>query len=171
MEYTINEKISVRPITEEDTDLIILWRNKPRIMNNFLVRTEVTRETHLNWLKTKVYTGNVRQFIIMEHTDDIIRPIGSVYIRDIDNEKLTAEYGIFIGEDDALGHGYGNQLVKWAVDYVRDMGMKTFTLRVLADNKPAIKSYEQAGFKQVDLVKNFIDGRDLVFMEIAFEDD
>lgn len=166
MEYTVNDNLSVRPITMDDTDLIVEWRNKPRIMNNFLVRVPITHEDHVHWMRDRVEPGVVRQFIIMEHHDDAARPIGSVYIRDIDMEALTAEYGIFIGEDDALGHGYGNAIVNWAVAYARDMGLKTFTLRVLADNTPAVKSYLQAGFNPTMTEKDYIEHRDLMHMEI-----
>ena len=168
--YRISDRLSVRSITPDDTDLIVLWRNKPRVVNNFLVHTEVTREAHMNWMRTRVATGEVRQFILEETTDGHTRPIGSVYIRDIDMDTLSAEYGIFIGEDDALGHGYGNDAVNWAVGYARNMGLKVFVLRVLSDNIPAIKSYEQAGFTQTKIHKDYMDGRDLVFMEIRFAD-
>ena len=166
MEYTVDDKLSVRPITMDDTDLIVKWRNKPRIMNNFLVRKPITQEDHMRWMHERVETGLVRQFIIMEHADGAERPIGSVYIRDIDMDRCTAEYGIFIGEDDALGHGYGNTIVNWAVSYARDMGIRVFTLRVLTDNIPAVRSYEQAGFRPSGIEKDYIEHRDLMHMEI-----
>ncbi len=166
MEYRVDDKLSVRPITMDDTDLIVMWRNKPRIMNNFLVREPITHEDHVHWMHEKVEAGLVRQFIILEHADGDERPIGSVYIRDIDMDERTAEYGIFIGEDDALGHGYGNDIVNWAVAYARDMGIRTFYLRVLTDNTPAVRSYEQAGFKPIRIEKDFIEHRDLMYMEI-----
>ena len=43
-----------------------------------------------------------------------IRPVGSVYFRDIDRVKKEAEYGIFLGEDDAAGKGYGTEAAKLA---------------------------------------------------------
>ncbi len=165
MDYTVNDKLSVRPITMDDTDLIVEWRNKPRIMNNFLIREPITREDHERWMRDKVGSGLVRQFIITEHTAGGDRPIGSVYVRDIDMDARTAEYGIFIGEDEALGHGYGNDIVNWAVDYARELGLGTFSLRVLSGNEPAIRSYTQAGFEQVSIEADYIDGRDLIHME------
>lgn len=166
MNHVVNDKLSVRPITMDDTDLIVEWRNKPRIMNNFLIRKPITREDHERWMRERVGTGLVRQFIITEHTDGGDRPIGSVYVRDIDMEAGTAEYGIFIGEDEALGHGYGNDIVNWAVDYARDLGIRTFSLRVLSGNEPAIRSYIQAGFGQVSTEADYVDGRDLIHMEM-----
>ena len=55
------ELVSLRPITDNDTDLIVEWRNNERIRNNFVYRVHFTREIHEEWLKNKVYTGNVIQ--------------------------------------------------------------------------------------------------------------
>ena len=166
MEYEVNDNLKVRPITIEDTDLIVEWRNKPRVKRNFLVQKPFTYEGHVRWLHEKVETGKVRQFIMEEITAGGTRPIGSVYIRDIDMEALTAEYGVFIGEDDALGRGYGNAIVEWAVKYARDMGLKKFMLRVFSDNMPAANSYVHAGFKPVFVEKDYVGHRDLVHMEL-----
>ena len=166
MEYQVNDNLKVRPITMDDTDLIVEWRNKPRVKHNFLVQQPFTYEGHVQWMREKVETGIVHQFIMEEITSEGSRPIGSVYIRDIDMEALTAEYGVFIGEDDALGKGYGNAVVEWAVDYARNMGLKKFTLRVLSDNTPALRSYMHAGFVPVFVEKDYIEHRDLTHMEL-----
>ena len=166
MEYIVNDNLKVRPITMDDTDLIVEWRNKPRVMRNFLIQKPFTYEGHVQWMRERVETGQVRQFIMEEITAEGSRPVGSVYIRDIDMEKLSAEYGVFIGEDDALGKGYGNAIVVWAVDYAREMGLKKFILRVLADNEPAVRSYTHAGFTPVSVEKNYIGDRDLIHMEL-----
>ena len=147
----VGKSVSLRPITDEDTDLIVKWRNNERIRNNFVYRVEFTRQIHEEWLRTKVNTGKVLQMIICENTKDG-SPIGSVYFKFIDSEKTEAEYGIFIGEDDAIGKGYGNETALLAVDYAREIGVKKVILRAFSYNTAAIKSYEHAGFvKTTDL--------------------
>ena len=76
--------------------------------------------------------------------------MGSVYFRDIDRERKCAEYGIFIGEDDAVGKGYGTQAARLAVSYAFfKMQLDFVFLRVFADNAGARTSYERAGFLPV----------------------
>ena len=143
------EKISLRLMTYEDTDLIVTWRNNPRVRDNFIYREKFTSEIHENWVKTKVETGEVVQLIICENSNDN-RPIGSVYFRDIDNDEHVAEYGIFIGEDDAIGKGYGSEVADLATAFARDeLGLETAILRVFTYNTAAIKSYEHAGFVKI----------------------
>ena len=75
------ERVTLRPITEADTDLIVRWRNTPSVMRNFIFREPFTPEMHRNWLTTKVATGRVVQYMIEVKATG--RPVGSVYFRDI----------------------------------------------------------------------------------------
>lgn len=143
------EKVSLRLMTKDDTDLIVSWRNNERVRGNFVYREKFTRSTHERWIKEKVETGKVVQFIICENESGY-RPVGSVYFRDIDREMGTAEYGIFIGEDDAVGKGYGNETVILAVEYAREnLDLNEVILRAFVYNTAAISSYEYAGFVKV----------------------
>ena len=79
------------------------------------------------------------------------REIGSVYFRDIDREHKTAEYGIFIGEEDAIGCGYGTQTARLALEHAFDtMGLEKVFLRFLEENTGARISYEHAGFRLIE---------------------
>ncbi len=164
--------ILLRPMTMEDTPLIVKWRNNPKVQRNFIFREHFTNEMHENWIRTKVETGEVVQFIICEKispcenaekadpnksdentmleasaNSNNLRPIGSVYFRDIDMKKKEAEYGIFIGEDDARGKGYGNETAELAVHYAfQELHLDRLILRVFKTNEAARKSYEHAGF-------------------------
>ena len=161
-----------RPITLEDTDRIIRWRNSDRVRKNFIDQRPFTRQGHFSWLETRVATGEVVQFILCETQGD--RPVGSVYIRDIDRSNQKGEYGIFIGEEDAAGKGYGTLAAKGAIAYARDvLKLHKLILRVFADNAAAVKSYERAGFRREALLKDEIrraDGgwRDLILMAVLF---
>ena len=148
------EKVYLRKITYEDTPLVVKWRNNPRVRNNFIYREVFTEQIHNNWMKTKVETGEVVQLIIcprnnreQDAKEKSEHPVGSVYLRDIDMDEKTAEYGIFIGEDDATGKGYGNEAADLMCSYAAgELGLKKLILRVFADNMAALKSYEHAGF-------------------------
>ena len=161
------DRLNIRPITEEDTSLIVKWRNNKRVFDNFVFSERLTEDMHKKWLEEKVKTGLVEQFIIIEKESN--KPIGSVYFRDINKEKKEAEYGIFIGEDDSIGKGYGNETAQLALKYAfEEMGLKRVYLRVFEDNYSAIKSYENAGFTQIDrqeiVNKNGVEKK-LIFME------
>lgn len=190
------EKMYLRPITSEDTDRIVTWRNRDFVRKNFIYQKPFTREGHETWLKEQVEPGHVVQFIICvtsvkdhlretEGHEELICPhdernekgcragteIGSVYLRDIDREKGEAEYGVFIGEKKALGQGYGTQAAKLMLDYgFGELGLKKIFLRLLEDNVKAMKSYEKAGFQLINNRREtvFLEQgvREVLFMEI-----
>lgn len=163
------EKIYLRLMTAEDTDRIVRWRNNPRVQKNFIYRKPFTREGHLAWIESRVNTGEVIQFIICEKTTD--RPVGSVYFRDISKEHRRAEYGIFIGEDDAVGQGIGSEACRLACEYGFSVEKwHKIMLRAFSDNRAAIRSYEKAGFEREACLKEevYVDGvyRDVVLMGV-----
>ena len=163
--------VYLRPITMEDTRRIVDWRNSDRVKKNFIYQKPFTEQGHRMWMETKVATGEVVQFILCETKGD--RPVGSVYFRDIDRENNKAEYGIFIGEADAAGKGYGTLAAKGAVCYAeKTLKLHKLMLRVFADNTAAVKSYEKAGFIKEAYLKDEIkegDGyRDVILMACCF---
>ena len=160
--------ISIRPITRDDTPLIVQFRNNPAVRSNFIYQADLTEEDHLNWLKTRVETKSAAQFII---ADPGGRDIGSVYLRDIDPVHRKAEFGIFIGVDEARGKGYGSQAARLILEYAfGTLGLNRVFLRALSGNDGAIRSYEKAGFRREGLFREdvILHGRpvDIIFMSV-----
>lgn len=161
--------IYLRPMTLEDTEKIVAWRNSDAVRKNFIRQEPFTRESHERWVHTMVETGKVIQTIICELGTD--RPLGSVYIRDIDRRHSKAEYGIFIGEPQARGRGIGTAAAKLMLRLCfEEEGLHRVFLRAFADNLQAIRSYEKAGFAREALLRDdvCIGGkyRDIVLMGI-----
>lgn len=158
-----DQKISLRLMKKEDTDLIVRWRNQDFVRRCFIFQKDFTREGHENWIRTMIDTGLAVQFMICVGEEQ--RPVGSVYLRDIDRTHQKAEYGIFIGEKDAWGQGYGTWAAKEMITYAfKEKGLHKLMLRVLAENQGAIRSYEKAGFEREAYL------RDEVFLEGQFKD-
>ena len=163
------KKVSLLPITQEDTDLIVGWRNNPKVQNNFVFREIFTDEIHNKWMDNMVHTGKVVQFIIQDNDSE--KKIGSVYLRDIDKQFNSAEYGIFIGEDEYRGKGLGSEAAKLIIDYgFHDLELHRIFLRVFRSNLVAVSSYKKAGFEVEGIARDmvYLDGcyQDMVFMSI-----
>lgn len=160
-------RIYLRLMTYEDTELIVRWRNSDEVRRQFIYQGLFTKESHENWIRTKVETGQVVQMIICDLETDA--PFGSVYIRDIDRHHNKAEYGIFIGEEAARDRGIGTAAARLMLRYCFEREkLHRVYLRALSDNRRAIRSYEKAGFVQEGCLKEdvCIEGRyrDVVWM-------
>lgn len=160
--------IVLRSIERSDTDNVLKWRNDKEVKKYFIYQKEIEYDDHINWLEKKVATGKVVQFII----EDNGKPIGSVYMQDIDQTHNKAEYGIFIGDPKNCGHGVGTIVAKKCIEYGFDvLHLHRIYLRVYSDNLRAIASYEKAGFKREALLKHdvFVNGKyhDIVLMGVV----
>lgn len=165
------KKILLRPMTEKDTENIVRWRNEAFVRENFIYQKPFTVEGHKHWAETMVNTGRAVQFIICTKEE---KPVGSVYLRDIDRTHNKAEYGIFIGEEEALSKGYGSEAAELMIRYAfEELHLHKLYLRVLAGNERAKKSYEHAGFVQEGYFRDdvLLPGgyQDVIFMGILNE--
>ncbi len=160
------DKLSLRPITDADTDDIVRWRNDPEVWRYFLFREPFTPEMHRAWLRDKVAAGRVVQYIITERESG--RSVGSVYFRDVDRKNESAEYGIFIGEADARGRGIGTETARLFTDFgLNVLRLHRISLKVLGDNEIARRSYEKAGFVFEGRFRDFVK-LDGVFTDVVF---
>lgn len=164
--------IFLRMMTSKDTDDIVCWRNSEAVRKRFIYQGLFTREGHENWIKTMVETGKVVQMMICEIATG--KAVGSVYVRDIDETHHKAEYGIFIGADNARGKGYGTAAAKLMIRYCfEELKLHRLFLRVYAENARAIRSYEKAGFVKEAYLRDdvYVDEeyRDIVLMGIINE--
>ena len=161
------ELIYLTPITYDDCEDFVRWRNSDLVKSRFIYRKDLTVEDQRNWIRTRVETGQVVQFIIWDRADN--KKIGSVYFQDIDNNNHKCEYGILIGEEEYLNGGRGTETARLALEYAfNNMKMHRVYLRLLSDNVRALKSYEHVGFKQEGVARNdvWLDGKpvDVIFM-------
>ena len=161
------EKLTLRPITDADTDDIVRWRNDPEVWRYFLFREPFTPAMHRAWLQNKVMTGKVIQYIIVERESG--KSVGSVYFRDVDEKNESAEYGIFIGEAWARKRGLGTETARLFTRFgLEVLRLHRISLKVLGCNEVARRSYEKAGFRTEGVFRDFVklDGAftDVVFM-------
>lgn len=153
-------QIYLRPITIEDTENVVRWRNDPKVVQNFIFRENISKEDHINWFHNKVETGQVIQFIICDLQTD--KPLGSIYLQNFEDKNRKAEWGIFLGEKEAYGKGVGTQAAKLLLEYAfSTLKMHKVVSRVLAYNQASIRMNEKAGYVKEAYLKNelFLDGK------------
>ena len=149
------DKVSLRPITDADTDDIVRWRNDPEVRQFFIFREPFTPEMHRAWLKNRVAAGQVIQYIIVDRASG--KSVGSVYFRDVDPVSEAAEYGIFIGEADGRGRGVGTETARLFTAFGLDvLRLHRISLKVLGGNEIARRSYEKAGFVFEGRFRDFV---------------
>ena len=154
------ERVYLRSITYEDTDLIVKWRNQENVFRYFFYRGVFDKEGHERWIREKIEKGIVEQFMVCLKDSD--RPVGCTYLRDIDYDNKKAEYGVFIGEEDVRGNGIGKEILNITVNYAFDsLGLHRVYARVREDNYSSLYSFLHSGFEKEALLRDavFCDGK------------
>ena len=162
--------VKLIPIGDGDTENIVRWRNKDIVRNNLFNTSPITHDDHRKWLENYVYTGKCHQFII--HAEDT--PIGSIFLKNIDQKNYKAEFGIFIGEESLIGKGYGTTAANIITNYgFNSLQLNKIYLLVFAENHRAVRSYEKVGFVQEGLFRRdqMVNGefKDVITMAIFKE--
>ena len=163
------DDVSIRKINSGDTANIVRWRNAEHVMNVFIDCNPLTAEIHERWIEEKVNTGKVVQFIMTDNVNG--RDFGSVYFRDIDDRHRKAEFGIFIGEEDYLGRGYGKIAARKALQYAfNELNLNKVYARVIVSNDASNNMFRSLGFNRDGIFREdvIIDGKpvDVVFYSI-----
>ena len=87
------------------------------------------------------------------------RIVGHILLRFPLEDKSVIRFGFVIVDDSKRGMGYGRRLLQLAIDHAcNQMGVKTITLGVFADNPSALKCYQSVGFKITGEDSYMIDG-------------
>lgn len=157
------EHIYLRPITYQDSDLIIKWRNQENVRKFFIYQKDFTKEGQKRWMMEQIEPGHAFQFIVCENEND--RPIGCTYLRDYDENNHKAEYGVFIGEESMRGKGLGKEMLNLTLKFAYEhLHLHKVFARALADNPASINCFLACGFeKEAHL-------RDEVRIENAYQD-
>jgi UDP-4-amino-4,6-dideoxy-N-acetyl-beta-L-altrosamine N-acetyltransferase len=163
-------RVSIRPLAVTDTDKVVLWRNQQFVRENMIDQRPITAESHLQYFHSRVETGLVKQFVIEVDGEDA----GCVFLRDVDLIAKTAEFGIFIGEEQYLHKGIGAQAGRLILEYgFQQLNLNRIMLRVLKRNAGAIHTYEKIGFHCINQSETItINGKEetVLFMQVGEED-
>ncbi|HHY71371.1 MAG TPA: GNAT family N-acetyltransferase, partial [Thermoanaerobacterales bacterium] len=97
--------------------------------------------------------------------------IGNIGFPKIDYINRTAGLGIFIGNKEYWGKGYGVEAIELLLDFgFNILNLHNISLKVFSYNKPAIRCYKKVGFKEAGRLREAkqIAGQkyDDVFMDI-----
>ena len=162
------EKVYISPMNSEDAEIYVKWLNNPEITkylstHNSLISIYGEKEYLEKFSNTEFHLC-----IVKKENDELI---GNIALEHIDYKNGTAELGIFIGEEENLGKGYGSEAIKLLTNYgFKELRLHNISLRVYDINERAQKAYEKCGFKECGRLHEAIyrDGKyhDLIYMEL-----
>lgn len=147
MEYVkklVGQRVYLSPMRQEDAAQYVRWVNDPAVTDGIGATSRVMDlESERKWIAENA--GNP-QFAIVRRTDD--RLMGNCSVQNIHWQSRSAEVGLFLGDEENRGQGYGKEVLRLLLAFAFDtLGMHSVYLRVFSFNARAIAAYEAVGFR------------------------
>ena len=141
-------KCYLSPVREEDAGLWANWLNDLEVAIPLgdeayrVISTEGLRE----WIRN--IGEHTHAFNIVQRDTD--RLIGRCLLFALNHVNRSAMAGIFIGEKDCWGQGYGEEALRLLLDYgFTILNLNSVMLGVFSFNTRAIACYKKIGFKEI----------------------
>ena len=147
----IGKKCYLSPNNVDDYEKYTEWITDMEVAVGMLFSsslvTPLKEKETLNRLANENYN-----FAIVDLEQDEL--IGNVGFPRIDTINRVAELGIFIGNKNYWGNGYGTEAMQLLLDFgFNILNLNTIFLKVYSYNQPAINCYKKAGLKEAGRIR------------------
>lgn len=143
----VGKRLYLSPINPEDVEKYTEWINDLEITVNLTVAHKVITTAVEKEILEKLGKEGYNFAIVDLENDELI---GNCGLMSVDNIQRTAELGIFIGNKEYWGKGYGQEVIGLILNFgFNILNLHNIMLKVKAFNKRAIKCYEKCGFKMI----------------------
>lgn len=148
--------INLRPVTLEDTQTLIKWRNDENVINHCLSRVTITEESNREFFKDNIVTGKYKQFMVecIVENYPVKYSIATVYLKDIDNSNKRCELCIFTSNDTEWTEESKSIAIKMLVEKAfNEYGMHKVYSYVFSKYPEELEFLKNAGFTVEAILK------------------
>lgn len=163
-------RVYLRPIIRNDLTCLNRWKNDEDIFKylggGFM---PISVDHQEKWIDAYMdTTGNNKRYMICEVSTDL--PVGMIGLYSINWIHRVCDIGIFVGESDSQGKGYGREACKLLEEYASEyLNLRKIKLDVVSDNKAAIGLWLSLGYQKIGerVEERYIEGkyRNVTLME------
>lgn len=151
-EYNFFQKFKLRPLTSNDLDLLLIWRNQDQIRKYMYTDHIISEVEHHNWYKKISNDETYKGFIFEKNS----QPIGFVNVCNMSEKHKHCFWGFYVGEE-SIKPGMGFLMEYCALTYMFDvLQMHKVNCEILEFNKRVKKLHERFGFEQEGYFKDFV---------------
>ena len=148
MSIIYGKRVRLRGVERSDLEKFVEWINDPEVtawLALFLPMSSVDEE---KWFENVMQRPQAEKPLVIDmRTGEGWRLIGNSSFFDFDWVARSAEVGIMIGDKTVWGQGYGTEVMTLLLRHgFETLNLNRICLRVYAENKRAIRTYEKAGF-------------------------
>ncbi len=165
----VGERIYLSPMNIEDAEKYAEWLSDFKTTDGLGKSNSMTNViSEKEWIENSSKNNDLSFAIVKLENDELIGNCGIMKIRQKDR---CAEVGIFIGDEQNRGKGYGAEALMLLLDFCFNyQNLHNVQLSVMSFNTRAINCYKKVGFKEYGKRREcyFLNGKyyDRVYMDI-----
>jgi len=141
----IGERVYLSPVNKDDVEIYTKWLNDEGVAVNLGQYAKViTLNSEQKFLEEMTSDGY--NFAIVKNDNTLI---GNISLFDINHISRSATTGLFIGESENRGKGYGTEALRLVLEFgFNALNLHNVMLNVYSDNEQAIACYKKVGFTE-----------------------
>ena len=148
MSIIYGKRVRLRGAERSDLEKFVTWINDPEVtagLTLFLPMSSVDEE---KWFEHAMQRPQDEKPLVIDMKDGTDwRLIGNSSFFEFDWVARSAEVGIMIGDKTTWNQGYGSEVMRLLLRHgFGSLNLNRIYLRVYAENKRAIRTYEKVGF-------------------------
>ena len=137
------------PLTENDLELILPWRNAPAVRKAMYTHHEISPEEHRAWFQ-RIRQDPRKRWYLYRNTEGT--PQGVVYFTELDFVQRTGLWGFYVKP--AAKSGTGTRMEYAALELAfGDLNLHKLNCEVLANNMAVVNLHKKVGFIQEGLFR------------------
>ena len=148
------DRIRLRANERDDIALFVRWLNDPEVRRGLLAHLPISQAEEEVWFENMLKRPKEQRPLLIEvrkkdhaAAEESWIPIGNCAFDDIDWRNRSGVVGIVIGEKSYWNQGYGTETMLLLLKHgFQTLNLNRISLLVFANNQPAIRAYEKAGF-------------------------
>jgi diamine N-acetyltransferase len=148
MSIVYGKRVRLRSVERSDLEKFVLWINDPDVTQGLTLFLPMSSVDEEKWFDKVLQRPQEEKPLAIDMKDGTDwRLIGNSGFFGFDWIARSAEIGIMIGEKTIWDQGYGTEVMKLLLRHgFETLNLNRVCLRVYAENKRAIRTYEKAGF-------------------------
>jgi RimJ/RimL family protein N-acetyltransferase len=153
----LGERIRLRRLERDDLPRCVVWLNDHDVRRHLALLYPMGLVHEERWFEQQLAAEPALQAFAIDARAESMVPdsvdpawatVGVCGFHTVDWVSRQAELGLFIGNGDFRGSGFGTDVVRTLVRWAfRTLNLNRVQLRVYEDNAPAIRCYEKCGFR------------------------
>lgn len=134
----------LREIDYQDLELVLSWRNHPKVRLNMFSQSIIDLERHREWFRCE---SEKETSMWLLYINDFGKPSGVVGFTNLDSRSSNAFWGFYTEPESEPGTGFkmGMQALSFFFD---KLGYHKLNADVLEANKRSHRYHERLGFKK-----------------------